>query len=152
MVHQDAILLVEDDANDVVLIQRAFQRARIVNPVHVAEDGEAAIAYLSGQEPFADRDRHPLPVLMLLDLKLPRKSGLEVLAWVRQQPGLKRLPVLVLTSSAQGPDINQAYDTGANSYLVKPIRADDLVALARGVHLYWTGLNARPDLGNVDAK
>src|ERR1041385_4494108 len=94
---EGVILLVEDDANDVLLIQRAFQRTHVANPVEVVRDGEEALAYLSGQGSFADRDRHPLPVLMLMDLKMPRKTGLEVLEWVRQQPGLKRLPITMLT-------------------------------------------------------
>ena len=110
------ILLAEDDPNDVLLIERAFQRTHVANSLQVVRDGEEALAYLSGQGPFADRERHPLPVLLLMDLKMPRKSGLEVLEWVRQQPGLKRLPIVVLTSSNQGPDINRAYELGANSY------------------------------------
>src|SRR5213593_3626425 len=104
------ILLAEDDPNDVLLIERAFQRTHVANSLQVVRDGEEALAYLSRQGPFADRERHPLPVLLLMDLKMPRKSGLEVLEWVRQQPGLKRLPIIVLTSSNQSPDINRAYE------------------------------------------
>ena len=140
------ILLAEYDPNDVLLIQRAFQRNHVANPVQVVRDGEEALAYLSGQAPFADRERHPLPVLMLMDLKMPRKSGLEVLEWVRRQPGLKRLPIIVLTSSNQSPDINRAYELGANSYLVKPAGFDSLLDLVKNLDMYWLILNEKPEL------
>ena len=139
-------MLAEDDPNDVLLIQRAFQRNHVANPVQVVRDGDEALAYLRGQAPFADRERHPLPVLMLMDLKMPRKSGLEVLEWVRQQPGLKRLPIIVLTSSNQSPDINRAYELGANSYLVKPAGFDSLLDLVKNLDMYWLILNEKPEL------
>ena len=145
-VREGVILLAEDDPNDVLLIQRAFQRTHVANPVQVVRDGEEVLAYLSGQGPFADRERHPLPVLMLMDLKMPRKSGLEVLEWVRKQPGLKRLPIIVLTSSNQSPDINRAYELGANSYLVKPAGFDSLLELVKNLDMYWLILNEKPEL------
>ncbi len=145
-VREGVILLAEDDPNDVLLIQRAFQRNHVANPVQVVRDGEEALAYLSGQAPFADRERHPLPVLLLMDLKMPRKSGLEVLAWVRHQPGLKRLPIIVLTSSNQSPDISRAYELGANSYLVKPAGFDSLLDLVKNLDMYWLILNEKPAL------
>ena len=144
------ILLVEDDSNDVLLIQRAFRKSDVANPIQVVGDGEEAIAYLSGRGPYADRERYPLPVLLLLDLKLPRKSGFEVLEWLRQQPGLKRLPVAVLTSSAETPDINRAYDLGANSYLVKPVRFEGLLRMVQTLNLYWLIINEKPDLGEIE--
>jgi len=144
------ILLVEDDPNDVLLIQRAFRKSDVANPIQVVGDGEEAIAYLSGRGPYADRERYPLPVLLLLDLKLPRKSGFEVLEWLRQQPGLKRLPVAVLTSSAETPDINRAYDLGANSYLVKPVRFEGLLRMVQTLNLYWLIINEKPDLGEIE--
>lgn len=143
---EGVILLAEDDPNDVLLIQRAFQRTQVVNPVQIVRDGEEALAYLGGSGQFADRDRHPLPVLMLMDLKMPRKTGLEVLEWVRQQPGLKRLPIIVLTSSNQSPDINRAYELGANSYLVKPAGFDSLLELVKNLDMYWLILNEKPEL------
>ena len=143
---EGVILLAEDDPNDVLLIERAFQRTHVANPLQVVRDGEEALAYLSGQGPFADRERHPLPVLMLMDLKMSRKSGLEVLEWVRQQPGLKRLPIVVLTSSNQSPDINRAYELGANSYLVKPAGFDSLLELVKNLDMYWLILNEKPEL------
>jgi len=146
----NTILLGEDDPNDVLLIQRAFRKSDVVNPIQVVGDGEEAIAYLSGRGPYADRKRYPLPVLLLLDLKLPRKSGFEVLEWLRQQPGLKRLPVAVLTSSAETPDINRAYDLGANSYLVKPVRFEGLLRMVQTLNLYWLIINEKPDLGEIE--
>ena len=140
------ILLVEDNPDDVLLLKRAFRRANIANSIQVLEDGEAAVRYLSGQGTYADRQRYPLPILMLLDLKLPRCSGHEVLAWLRQQPGLKRLPVVVLTSSQQDIDIDRAYDLGANSYLVKPLGFDALIEMARNLNVYWLTLNKKPQV------
>ena len=143
---EGVILLAEDDPNDVLLIQRAFQRSLVANPMQVVRDGEEVLAYLKGEDPFSDRERHPLPVLMLMDLKMPRKTGLEVLEWVRQQPGLKRLPIIVLTSSNQSPDINRAYELGANSYLVKPAGFDSLLELVKNLDMYWLILNEKPEL------
>lgn len=140
------ILVVEDDPNDVLLIQRAFGKARILNPVRTVSHGDDAVAYLSGAGPFADREAYPFPVLVLLDLKLPRRSGLEVLGWIRSQPGLKRLPIVVLTSSKESIDINRAYDLGANSYLVKPVGFDSLLELVKSLEVYWMMLNQNPDI------
>jgi CheY-like chemotaxis protein len=144
MITMDTILLVEDDSNDVLLIQRAFRKASLSNPLQIVEDGEAAILYLKGEESFADRDRFPLPRLILLDLKLPRKSGFEVLVWLRQQPKFYGLPVVVLTSSKENNDIQQAYLLGANSYLVKPVGFDSLLDMIKTLNLYWLMFNQTP--------
>jgi CheY-like chemotaxis protein len=141
------ILLVEDDPNDVLLLQRACRKANLGNPVHVARDGEEAVAYLAGTGPYADRTRYPYPVIVLLDLKLPRKSGHEVLQWLRGQEGLRRTPVVVLTSSRESEDLDRAYDLGANSYLVKPVSADALCEMVQGLQLYWLILNEQPQVG-----
>ena len=140
----NAVLLVEDDVNDVLLIQRAFRRATLNTPLHVVSDGEEAVRYLEGQGQYADRQRYPLPTVTLLDLKLPRLSGLEVLQWLREQPGLKRLPVVVLTSSREVSDVQRAYDLGANSYLVKPVTPDGLLEMVKTLDLYWLSLNESP--------
>jgi CheY-like chemotaxis protein len=103
-----------------------------------------AISYLAGKGSYGDREKYPLPMLILLDLKLPRKSGHEVLAWLRQQPILKRLTVVVLTSSQQARDINTAYDLGTNSYLVKFVTFDALVEMVKTVDCYWLILNEKP--------
>jgi len=140
------VLLAEDDSNDVLLTQRAFQKAGIANPLRVVTNGEEAVAYLSSESPYGDRQKHPLPALLLLDLKLPRKSGLEVLEWLRGQPGLKRLPVVMLTSSKETSDVNRAYDIGANSYLVKPVLFDSLLGMVKSLGLYWLTLNKGPEI------
>ena len=140
----DRILLVEDNPYDAALIQRAIAKARILNPVEVVDDGEKAIAYLTGQPPYDDREKCPLPVVTLLDLKLPKRSGFEVLEAVRSVPMVKRLPIVVLTSSGQTADVNRAYDLGANSYLVKPVGTDALVDLLKTIETYWMFSNKRP--------
>jgi CheY-like chemotaxis protein len=145
-VAQIPILLVEDNPDDVLLMQRAFRKAQIAQPMQIVGDGEAAVAYLAGQPPYDDRHRYPLPSLMLLDLKLPRKSGFEVLAWLRQQPALRRLPVVVLTSSRQTADVTRAYDLSVNSYLVKPGAPDQLLDLVKALDQYWLTLNEQPTL------
>ena len=139
------MLLVEDDPNDILLIQRAFAKACLVNPLKVVRDGEEALNYLSGSGEFADRGRYPLPSLILLDLKLPRKSGLEILQWLRQQPALKHIPVIVLTSSKESSDVSRAYDLGANSYLVKPVGFEGLLELVKSIGMYWMILNKTPE-------
>jgi CheY-like chemotaxis protein len=145
----ETILLVEDDENDVLLVQRAFRKAGVANPLRVLGDGDAAVAYLSGEGVYADRRVHPLPGLLLLDLKLPRRSGLEVLGWLRQQRGLGRLITVVLTSSRESSDVNRAYELGANSYLVKPVLLGDLVEMVKRLDLYWLLTNEKPDLRNA---
>jgi CheY-like chemotaxis protein len=141
-----AILLVEDDPNDILLMQRAFRKANLTNPLHVARDGLEAIEYLTHQGKFADVSRYSTPILILLDLQMPRKNGLETLEWLRQQPGLKRLVVVVLTSSSEQADINRAYELGANSYLVKPGDFQTLVNLVSSLARYWLTANQIPDI------
>ncbi|MBF2004606.1 response regulator [Chlorogloeopsis fritschii PCC 9212] len=143
---EDTILLVEDNRKDILLIQRAFRKAGINNPLQVVNDGDAAVLYLSGGEPYSDRGNYPLPTLVLLDLKLPRRSGIEVLMWLRQQPLLKRLPVVVLTTSREYADINQVYDIGANAYIVKPVVFNDLVEIVNTLNLHWIIFNEKPQV------
>lgn len=140
------VLLVEDDYNDVLLIKRAFRQAKVEPPMSIVNDGDKAVAYLSRQGKYADCQQYPFPLLILLDLKLPRRSGLEVLAWIRQQPELKRLLVVVLTSSQENSDLAKAYDLGANSYLVKPVNFNDFVSLIKLIDAYWLKLNQKPYL------
>tara|TARA_R110002072_G_scaffold302999_1_gene490985 strand:- start:2337 stop:2795 length:459 start_codon:yes stop_codon:yes gene_type:complete len=144
--HEKPILIVEDLQPDARLIARSMKKARIINPLQFVTDGQQAIEYLSGEGNYSDRNTHPLPVLVLLDLKLPKRDGFEVLEWTRQQEGLKRLPIVVLTSSSRSPDVNRAYDLGANSYLVKPVEGDALVDMFRQLDTYWLILNESPDL------
>ena len=140
------VLLVEDDYNDVLLIQRAFRKAKIKPSLSIVSDGDEAISYLEGQGEYGDRSLYPMPLLVLLDLKLPRRSGLEVLAWIRQQPTLRRLLVVVLTSSQEDSDLAQAYDLGTNSYLVKPIDFKDFVHLVELIDAYWFQVNQKPQI------
>lgn len=142
----ELVLLVEDDPCDARLIVRAFSKARIINPVETVTDGEMAVAYLSGQPPYDDRTRYPLPVLVLLDLKLPKLDGFEVLRWVRSHSMLRRLPIVVLTSSSLSADVGKAYELGANSYLVKPVGTNELIDLLKTVELYWLVTNVKPTL------
>jgi CheY-like chemotaxis protein len=138
------ILLAEDNPDSVLLIQRAFRRANIPHPIQVVPDGESVILYLTGSDRYADRELYPFPSLLLLDLKIPIKSGHEVLEWLRQQPHLKRLPVVILTSSKEMSDINRAYDLGANSYLIKPVGFDNLLETIKTLHHYWNSFNQAP--------
>lgn len=135
------ILQVEDEANDVFLLQRAFREAGIPNPVRVATDGQMAIDYLAGTGSFSNRREHPLPSMVLLDLKLPRKSGREVLQWIRSQPTFKRIVVIVFTSGQYIGDVGLAYDLGANSFVVKPVDFSQYVSIARLLKDWWLNLN-----------
>lgn len=140
------ILLVEDDYNDVLLIKRAFRKAKIEPIMSIVSDGDEAVAYLNREGKYADIQNYPTPMLVLLDLKLPRRSGLEVLHWIRQQPKLKRLLVVVLTSSQENSDLGKAYDLGVNSYLVKPVDFKDFVSLIELIDAYWFQANEKPQL------
>ena len=141
---QFTILHVEDDPNDVLLVQRAFKKSRSMAVVQSVADGDQALAYLAGADVFADRDQYPAPALVLLDLKMPRKSGLEVLTWIRQQPQFKRLIVVVFTSSRHDHDVTLAYELGANSYLMKPVGFEALQETIKQVDQYWGQLNLVP--------
>jgi CheY-like chemotaxis protein len=136
---ENKILHVEDNPDDVMLMNLAFSRAGITARLHVVSDGDEAITALEN----GALNGGP-PVCVLLDVKLPRVSGLEVLAWIREQPHLRRLPVILLTSSSQTADINRAYDLGANSFLVKPPDLDSLTQLVKTVAHYWVQTNVRP--------
>ncbi len=141
-----SILLVEDDANDVALFQRALRTAGFTTAVKVAENGESAIQQLLAMEQASLQEVNGFPLIVLLDLKMPRKSGLELLAWMRQQPHLRRLPVIIFTSSREPTDIIQAYELGANSYLVKPVSFDQLKEMVRTLHRYWIDWNEKPEM------
>jgi CheY-like chemotaxis protein len=141
---QFTILHVEDDPNDVLLVQRALKKASAPFNILSVSDGDRALSYLAGAQEFGNREEYPFPHLVLLDLKMPRKSGLEVLEWIREQPTLKRLLVVVFTSSKHDQDINRAYDLGANSYLVKPVGFEELVTTMKQIYNYWGTLNQTP--------
>ena len=137
------VLLVEDEPADVRLISRAFRKAGLEPPTHVG-DGDAAVAYFARVLDAGSTESPPVPAVTLLDLKLPRKSGLEVLQWLRDQPLGRHMPVVILTSSREETDLRAAYDRGANSYLVKPVTAEALNQMVATLGLYWLRMNQRP--------
>jgi len=128
------ILLAEDNSDDVFFFKNAFEKAGATGVLHAVCDGVEAVKYLSGQEPYGDRSTHPFPDALLLDLNMPRMNGFEVLEWVRQRSNCTRLTVHVLTSSCHQADIDRVYGLGANSYVVKPTRVDQLVDFLRALH------------------
>jgi CheY-like chemotaxis protein len=138
------ILLAEDDEDDAFLLRRAFTKARLPNPLQIVPDGEQVLAYLKGDGEYSDRKKHPFPGVVLLDIKMPKLNGLETLAAIRNDPLLKRLVVIFLTSSDQESDINQAFDLRANSYLVKPRNTDGLIEVLQKFRNFWLGLNHYP--------
>jgi CheY-like chemotaxis protein len=140
------ILLAEDDDDYVHLIRQAFARANILNPLQVVWNGEEAISYLQGEGKYINRDEYPLPELLLLDIKMPRVNGFEVLKWVRQQPSLAGLRILVLTSSDDLRDVNQAYQLGANSFLLKPHDFENSVQLGRLITDFWLKASKSPEI------
>lgn len=138
------ILYVEDDKNDIIFMQHAFAQAEVGNPLVTASDGRAAMDYLDGQGKYADRDQFPMPGLVLLDLNLPRKSGFEILQWIRQHHSCRTLPVVVFTSSSREIDIQKSYALGANAYVVKPAMLDELQEAVKIIKDFWLGLNQPP--------
>jgi CheY-like chemotaxis protein len=138
------ILYVEDEETDVLLLRHVLSRAGITSLLKTVKDGRAARDYLAGHEPFADRRQYPLPSLVLLDLNLPYWSGFEVLEWLRQQPQLRRLPVVVFSSSSRPDDVARAYDAGANAYLVKPNALAELTVQVQALRDFWLLQNQFP--------
>jgi CheY-like chemotaxis protein len=137
------ILLVEDEESDVFFMRQALQEAGALNPLQVASDGQQAIDYFKGTGNFANREEFPLPCLVLLDLKLPRVMGLDVLKWIRQQPGIAVI-VVILSSSREEADISTAYCLGANGYLVKPHDLKQLTDMAKSIKDFWLTQNTPP--------
>ncbi len=146
MSNQPPILVVEDNEDHVFLLNHAFQKAGILNPVQVANKGEDAIAYLEGTGRYSDWKEFPLPLIVLLDIKMPGLDGFDVLRWIRQQPGLKALRVAMLTSSDLGQEIKMAYELGANVFLTKPVDLDRLVELVKVVRAHWLEFAQTPEV------
>jgi CheY-like chemotaxis protein len=146
MSSQAVFLLVEDSEDDVLLIQRAFARANVLNPLHIVRGGAEALEYLAGTGRYANREEFPLPAIVLLDLKMPGVDGFEVLRWIRLQPGLKALRVVVLSSSDDMRDVTLAYQLGANSFLIKPVDFERFVEISQAISGYWLWMNQAPEV------
>jgi len=140
------ILLVDSNSDDAHFTRLALQRVGVITPVQTLSDADEALGYLTGQGRYADPESRPWPVLLLLDLHLTGKSGLELLDSLRSHPLLKRLPVIVLTSSRDPADVTRAYEKGCNSYLVKPTSFNALLVLMQGLVQYWFSLNETAEL------
>jgi len=138
------ILLVEDDPAIVLLLNRAFERASLEGPLCRVADGDEAVRYFQGEGDYADRLRYPIPALVLLDLHLPKRSGLEVLAWIRSEPEFCGIPVVILTGEASDVDVKRAYELGANSVLFAPIEQAALVEQVKAIRDYWLLYNRVP--------
>lgn len=139
-----AILLVDDDPNDVILVERAIRKAGLAYPIIHRRDGEEAIEYLCGKPPYSDRTKYPLPKLILLDIKMPKLTGFDVLAWIQGQPSLAKIPVVILTASVRQEDQHQAGKLGAVGYRTKPVDFSELVEIIRDVNGRWLSQIGRP--------
>ena len=140
------VLLVEDELNDIFLVKRAFKIAHLENPLQVVTDGEEATRYLSGEGKYADRETFPLPKLIVMDIKMPRMTGFEVLEWIKHDGKIRRIPVVIVSSSDRPQDIDRAYELGANAYMVKPMDYHAVERLFESITHYWGLECAKPCL------
>ncbi len=143
------ILLVDDNRMDIELALDAFHEARLINRIETASSGREALDYLFGRGDYGDRKRYPLPNLILLDLKMPGIDGFDVLKQIKTAPLIKRIPVVILTSSREEGDRALSYDIGANSYLVKPVSFSGFIEVIKQIENYWLSLNIGPPLGAI---
>lgn len=141
--HQ-TILVVEDDENDAMFLERAFAKAGITNPIRRVENGEEAVAYLKGEGRFSDREKHAFPRVIVTDLKMPQMDGLQLLRWLQENPKYRVVPTIVFTSSTSQSDVNDAFDRGAGAYIVKPVDVRELERIAKTIADYWK-LSLLPD-------
>jgi len=144
--NKNIIMLVEDNKDHLELTVSALKEANIKNNIVALKDGREAIAYLKGEGEYSNRKAHPLPMLILLDLKMPHVGGKEVLKVIKGDERLRTIPVVMLTSSAMGKDIEECYDLGANSYIVKPVSFGDFVEKVKSIPLYWLLINSLPEV------
>ena len=146
MNNNDLVLVAEDNPDDAILLRRALDKAGIVARVKIVADGEEMLLYLQGRGAYANRTASPVPSLIILDLKMPRKSGLEVLQWINDNPDVAVVPTIVLSASNLEADVRAAYNLGANTYFVKPTTFEELVETMRMVERYWKkAAKVRPD-------
>jgi CheY-like chemotaxis protein len=143
---QPVVLIAEDSEDDVIMLRRAFRQLGHTGPVQFVRDGEQAIAYLAGNGRFSNRDEFPLPNFILLDLKMPRKSGFEVLEWISKQPSLAQVRTVVLTTSDAVVEVNRAYELGAASFLTKPLNFTEFKDTIQVLFNYWISLNRAPQI------
>ncbi|MCK4265760.1 MAG: response regulator [Thermoplasmata archaeon] len=143
---KNIIMLVEDNEDHLELTISALKEANMKNNIVALKDGREAIAYLKGEGEYSNRKAHPLPMLILLDLKMPRVGGKEVLKVIKGDERLRTIPVVMLTSSAMEKDIEDCYDLGANSYIVKPVSFGDFVEKVKSIPLYWLLINSLPEV------
>lgn len=146
------ILLVEDNPSDIALTKRALEKANLRNELMIVEDGREALDYLFCEGVYSGRDITDLPALTLLDLKLPRVPGLEVLRRIRQEPRLRRMPVVILTSSSEEDDIAGGYDVGVNSYIRKPVDFKQFAEIIKHLGLYWLSINQQAPMPRDDSR
>jgi len=140
------VLLAEDDPNDVVLLQYAFKQAQVQTPLVAVEDGQEVVDYLLGLGTYSDRSRYPIPRLLVLDLKMPRKSGIDVLEWLKSHEMLRCLPTIMLSSSAHPDDVEKAYQLGVNAFVVKPPGVSERSSLAKMIKDFWLTMNEPPQI------
>ena len=138
------ILVADDDAHDALLLEITAEKVNLEIPLRTVHDGVEAIDYILGQNAYSDRHAHPFPSILLLDLKMPKMSGFDVLKFIREQPGVRQLPIIIFSSSDDPGDIRRAYEGGANSYLCKPVSNDGLTELVVALRSYWYLFNHFP--------
>lgn len=144
MLSHELLLIAEDNPDDALLLRRALARAGIKARLKFVADGEEMLFYLQGDGAYSDRNIHPLPSAIIMDLKMPRKTGLEVLAWLSSHPEVAVVPTVILSSSNMPDDVRQAYRLGANTYFVKPTSFDELVATMENLRKYWVSAARLP--------
>jgi CheY-like chemotaxis protein len=144
------VLHVEDNEDDRFFLKRAFAAAGIQNTIHFVNDGQMAIDYLSFKGPYADREQYAVPCLVILDLKMPKLHGFEVLKWIRSHKEFKNIVVIILSSSPLRNDVDTAYELGVNSFVVKPLTAEQMNNIARLIKEYWLEINQFPSVSEVD--
>jgi len=144
------ILLVEDNVHDIELMIEAFKQLKLKNKIYTVKNGEDALAYILGYDKFSDRNQYPLPDIIILDLNLPKLNGLDVLKKIKSTDGIKRIPVIMLTSSDYDTDRINAYDSGVNSYIIKPFCFERFVDVCKSIRDYWETINKEPPQININ--
>jgi CheY-like chemotaxis protein len=150
MQRQCTILIVDDDENDIFFVKRAFVEINVHCTFQMLKNGQETIDYLSGHGEFSDREKFPLPMMILMDLKMPIMDGFQVLAWLRGRPGIKVIPTVVFSSSDLPSDITRAYELGANSFMTKSVTYDGLLVKLQTLSQYWLEHCKHPQVGEAD--